>query len=1242
MPPGHQPSLSSSLFAFGPLLAVAVAIGSNIGSVSLLGSLLDTNFLFIDCVQRQRFPLHYLFQIVWIFSSLALLFSGIATLFFLGYFPFETPVACSNPAAVAAGVPTESDESATASASAGPHLWLYECHHNHSSYLCFPPYCAPGGLRSRLFPSVERTTCEIEVADCGSEVEEEEDDLFPLLDPFNIRKKSPSKTSSPPKEYRTTNSTNNPLDLILQSPYLPLPYFVKQSLEGRQYDWNTLGGSKCSFKRNSLAIEKELELASHKSSSFSQLEGDSCCEGDHSASPPKHDQKNEGEEGTLSNHRFRGFGIAAQRLVSQAVSSYYSRELNQTEPQDPAVSSFEYQDKQKQEQKVEVQQEHFRKSPQLQVPSTQQTMTAQQNTEPAPPASAKVHVESDNPAGKPIPQAVLVYHESAHSIVFRDHLRRQQSAIRRTSSHMENSTHPSPDQQMRKQNTQPVTDGTPAPSRAPSTILEVSESDVGYESGGSRGSNRSSHSDRSGGESSSVTSGGSGIIPWGSGSRNYRRVEGGLSKPLKKKASPSPSMQQVVIAGFQPVIEPLESLDLNSSNVFEPLLDADPLKEDNTLEMSDAESEVVELLKNEQAVVKTIRNADWTAFMQKFKPIEEGGSGTHEHHPAHRQQKESNAKKTGEYPFNSFVTSTTILPSCAKKMRCFGSTNEYAIGVVFALPKAFPDDASEDDAAKRTRTWSWPSGYSAKTEFNIDHHGNLTNGREEALVPLSGMRKMNHSYLYDEDYIVGGRMVKGGLTTIPYNEVYIRAGGLGRISGGVDVATGKLCDDADGSGRSFDHGIGLPVALFVREADYGHLVRLLRTRARYSAIFGSDAAQGIPLLFMTPEHGVRVFTEKLQHQVLKKMSWELNPFQNPSLAYRTGIDNTSEPHLQQKLEELLDLDDDTMKQVLTPEEMARIAGGFGATDESVANLLNQAMQRDILEGEGESLRDSGHNLQDLVNEGLSFALRANDYHTSRQLLILYTLVAAKRSSSSESKPLLESDEGYLPDTSRASASSKKWRDAEKNIEKEGGKERHLVRDERTLGKQYAPPPPPPPPLDTDRLRSATNSDGLLAVLGAAQVLRAMQDGSAKRRVKESIDSVEEWIENGEQSVAFRVASWRDQRAAQGDLKIAMENDSNFMAFISNKAISNRKKFAQQLRDASAVTGFDSLQFLKAIHSVSAQMNSPCLRLELLQYILGLDNRYSVAHVTRSVELAATCLNLSESDVFNDEEKKLLE
>lgn len=370
-------------------------------------------------------------------------------------------------------------------------------------------------------------------------------------------------------------------------------------------------------------------------------------------------------------------------------------------------------------------------------------------------------------------------------------------------------------------------------------------------------------------------------------------------------------------------------------------------------------------------------------------------------------------------------------------------------------------------------------------------------------------------------------MIANDTQTIPYNEVYVRVGGLGRISNGIDVSSDEKCSDANGTGRSFDNGIGLPVALFVREADYGHLVSLLRTRARYSSVFGRKAAKGIPLLYITPENGVKVFTDSLQSQVLKTMAWDLNPFQNPSIAHKTSIDNTSEPHLQQKLEELLDLDDDNMKQNLTPEEMARIAGGFGATDESVAQLLNDAMQRDLITDKSAgSIDESGHNLQDLVNEGLAFSLRANDYHTSRQLLILYSLVAARKRSNSLSTPLIEPDTQYgsSKPTAVASNDSEDIRDATKPRHRESValqntmKIRHNTKElpiqghtssTDELSKLYVPPPPPPPPLDTDRLRSATNSDGLLAVLGAAQVLRAMQDGSAKRRVLESIESIEE-------------------------------------------------------------------------------------------------------------------------------------
>lgn len=85
-------------------------------------------------------------------------------------------------------------------------------------------------------------------------------------------------------------------------------------------------------------------------------------------------------------------------------------------------------------------------------------------------------------------------------------------------------------------------------------------------------------------------------------------------------------------------------------------------------------------------------------------------------------------------------------------MRCYGSSREYSHGVVFALPENFPGYKGEDDAAKHERVWCWPSGYSAKTEFNIDHYGNLMNGREEALVSLEQLRKMNHSFIYDTDY----------------------------------------------------------------------------------------------------------------------------------------------------------------------------------------------------------------------------------------------------------------------------------------------------------------------------------------------------------------------------------------------------------------------------------------------------------------------------------------------------------
>jgi hypothetical protein len=355
---------------------------------------------------------------------------------------------------------------------------------------------------------------------------------------------------------------------------------------------------------------------------------------------------------------------------------------------------------------------------------------------------------------------------------------------------------------------------------------------------------------------------------------------------------------------------------------------------------------------------------------------------------------------------------------------------------------------------------------------------------------------------------------------------------------------------------------------------------------------------------------------------------------------------------------------ETIREALSPRELASLAGGFGATDESVATILKQVMILDLKANrnhqhekhDGRPRRTShstsstagkSHRLQDFVIEGLTAAVRARDYYTARQLLILYSLVASRADALCGEAAVDDSVSEGLSNHSEMDSSSEHnsshWRQQchRTNSKKFTGKrlsglgrdtdslldDLELVKKKDNKGDEL-PSHIPAPPLDTDRLRAATNSFGLLTVLGAVQILRAVQDGSCKRRLKESIAAVDEWVNHGEKSMAFRIASWNDQRAAQGDLHIATGENSKFMAFVGNKAISNRKAFAGQMRRVLTVVKFTSVETIQAINQILGKMHSPCLRLELLQYVLGLDSRYSVEHCKRSVELAATCLDLT--------------
>ncbi len=205
-----------------------------------------------------------------------------------------------------------------------------------------------------------------------------------------------------------------------------------------------------------------------------------------------------------------------------------------------------------------------------------------------------------------------------------------------------------------------------------------------------------------------------------------------------------------------------------------------------------------------------------------------------------------------------------------------------------------------------------------------------------------------------------GKLIKGGFNTLPYNELYCRVGGT-----------------KDGQ-RSFKDGVGLPIAIFARSATFGDLTALLRFRARWKRFF--DFPRGLPLLIIDPDLGTRVLSEPMQKKLLSIMSNSLNPFQNPHLKHRTQLNSTSERHFQQKLEELLDLDDDNIRDVLTAEECARLAGGFGASDESVARLLMDAMIEDNEAKGKKPAKFFGatpqNKLQNIVNEGLTAAVRS--------------------------------------------------------------------------------------------------------------------------------------------------------------------------------------------------------------------------------------------------------------------------
>jgi hypothetical protein len=247
-----------------------------------------------------------------------------------------------------------------------------------------------------------------------------------------------------------------------------------------------------------------------------------------------------------------------------------------------------------------------------------------------------------------LPPPVLVYHESARSIVFRDHLPRAVD-IRQ------------------KQN---------------------------------RSSNASQQSDDNDSEAKAEADS---INKKTGVAHKFKHEMAGMAN-LFFPEQPSNMMNETIeIQGFQPNVVPLPHLELGPNDEFTPLL------ESNTpSDWTPAKQEVVQMLKMQHAIVKTIKNSDWTSFLHHFK-MTEAPKG------CYPDSQNDIAPHEDGFPFNSFVTSMSLLlPEGGRKMCCFG-----AAAVLHNGSGLHPSKICAG-CGQRMQTWSWPSGYSAKTEFNID------------------------------------------------------------------------------------------------------------------------------------------------------------------------------------------------------------------------------------------------------------------------------------------------------------------------------------------------------------------------------------------------------------------------------------------------------------------------------------------------------------------------------------------
>eukprot|EP00928_Gymnodinium_smaydae_P060695 TRINITY_DN4442_c0_g5_i2.p1 TRINITY_DN4442_c0_g5~~TRINITY_DN4442_c0_g5_i2.p1 ORF type:complete len:562 (+),score=51.46 TRINITY_DN4442_c0_g5_i2:62-1687(+) len=453
-----------------------------------------------------------------------------------------------------------------------------------------------------------------------------------------------------------------------------------------------------------------------------------------------------------------------------------------------------------------------------------------------------------------------------------------------------------------------------------------------------------------------------------------------------------------------------------------------------------------------------------------------------------------------------FRTSLTLLPPHGRGMRLFGKTCDSSTGLIWDRTKLDLSDA-----------FLWPSGYFAKSDYNILADGTLINGRQEALVSLDRIMDDNAKLTYRDE--LTGKIVKGQV--LPFNEVY--------------------------AGVTGSQGV---IGIFVRSLRVRDLLFALGVQALVKRTL--PALGALPLVVIDPENGARPFGRT----AIRKLLMEYMLFVNrPDMVS----------------EKLLPID--ARELILDPVMLLQFHAAYGLNKEALSSCVHRLVQSFL-----PSFGSESSSARAILLLGFAAAAEAGNGAAAEELLRqVESLLPCNEGYDTLVKPL-KIRQGLAPWTPLA-----------------------LVRQGSADFGTYL-----------QGLARVARSRTKIAI-GATIVLTEFELGHMEQQVRVACDELEGWL-NSASSTFFRVKSWKELSEHH-----VPHTDPSFLSFLTGKAIENRQVFHDELVQLQHC--HDLLELLGKIGELVGHLHHPCLRLQMLQHILGLDAGFDLQQVAEVVKLA---------------------